>query len=268
MIRKIKKWIIDSLLANRGLLLIKKEGAITVNDEETIVLKKEETIINNLAYYSAIHPFARYAPWRNDKKFQEAFQLVQKNTLITEESRMYELWQLSSEVKDLKGDYIEIGSWRGGSGALITIAANAHSSDFNMFMCDTFTGVVKASEKDNVYKNNEHADTSEEVVQELIKKLNLKNVKTLKGIFPDETGMHVESNNFKFCHIDVDVYESAKSITNWIWDKMVVGGIIVYDDFGFQEMQGVTLFVESQRLKSDRLVIHNLNGHGIIIKTK
>ena len=70
----------------------------------------------------------------------------------------------------------------------------------------------------------------------------------------------------KFCHIDVDVYEGAKEITEWLWDRLVVGGIIIYDDFGFSGTQGVTNFVENERQKTDRLVLHNLNGHGIIIK--
>ena len=47
---------------------------------------------------------------------------------------------------------------------------------------------------------------------------------------------------------------------------MVPGGIIVYDDFGFSSADGVTKYVEEQRQFSDRLVIHNLNGHAVVIK--
>lgn len=47
---------------------------------------------------------------------------------------------------------------------------------------------------------------------------------------------------------------------------MVPGGIIVYDDFGFQTADGVTKYVEEQRQCADRLVIHNLNGHAVVIK--
>ena len=245
---------------------IKNKLFTWLQPKDSILLKKDVTIVNNLAYYSAIHPFADYAPWINDQDFNKVFESVKDNTLITERLRMYELWQLSFEVKDLDGDYIEVGAWRGGSGALIATVANHHSSRSKIFLCDTFEGVVKASENDNAYKNREHSDTTKEIVLELINKLGLTNVEILKGIFPDHTGKEIESNKFKLCHIDVDVYESAKSITEWIWDKMVEGGVIIYDDFGFRRMQGVTLFVESQRMKRDRLVIHNVNGHGIIIK--
>ena len=47
---------------------------------------------------------------------------------------------------------------------------------------------------------------------------------------------------------------------------MPVGGMIVFDDYGFSGCEGVTKLVDEERNKNDRIVIHNLNGHGIIIK--
>jgi O-methyltransferase len=49
---------------------------------------------------------------------------------------------------------------------------------------------------------------------------------------------------------------------------MVIGGIIVFDDYGFSGCGGITKYVNEERNKNDRLIIHNLNGHGIIIKIK
>lgn len=95
----------------------------------------------------------------------------------------------------------------------------------------------------------------------------MKNVKILKGIFPDDTGKFVKANKFRFCHIDVDTYKSAKDIIDWIWSKIVVGGIVVFDDYGFICCRGITKFVDEQRKKKDRIIIHNLNGHAIMVKT-
>lgn len=230
------------------------------------LLKNNVIIENGYAYNSGLYPYAKYSPWITDRDFNDIFLLVKDYTLITEPQRMYELWQLAMEVKDLEGDYIEVGSWRGGSGALIASVAMKHSSLSNVYLCDTFEGVVKAGEKDNFYKNGEHKDTNIDLVLNIISELKLTNTSVLKGIFPDETGHNIEGNKFKFCHIDVDVYESARAITEWVWERLVIGGVVIFDDFGFRNTQGVTSFVESQRNKSDRLVIHNLNGHGIIIK--
>ena len=46
-------------------------------------------------------------------------------------------------------------------------------------------------------------------------------IEILGGIFPEETGGKVENLKFRFCHIDVDVYLSAKDVTEWIWEWLV-----------------------------------------------
>jgi O-methyltransferase len=100
----------------------------------------------------------------------------------------------------------------------------------------------------------------------VINKLNLDNIKTLHGIFPDETSKLIGDKIFRFCHIDVDVYQSARDILEWLWPKLVSGGIVVFDDYGFIGCTGITRLVNEERLKKDRLVIHNLNGHAVLIK--
>lgn len=157
----------------------------------------------------------------------------------------------------------------GGTGGLI--AKNAELCDIKdeVYLCDTFSGVVKASSKDSEYSGGEHADTSVKIVENLIySKLKLNNVKILKGIFPQETSHLLNNKKFRLCHIDVDVYQSGKDVIDWIWEKMVVGGVVVFDDYGFKGADGIRKFVDEQRSCKDRLIIHNLNGHAIIIKLK
>ena len=217
--------------------------------------------------YEPVHPFATYSPWNKDNLFQVVLASIEGFTLV-DKYRCFELWKLVEQVSKLQnGSLIEIGVWRGGTGALITKQAKICGIKERVFLCDTFTGVVKAGEKDSEYQNGEHADTSRKTVEELIiRRMSLDNVELLQGIFPDQTGHRVEDLQFRFCHIDVDVYQSAKDIVEWIWDKMVPGGIIVYDDYGFRGCDGITKYVEEQMMSKDRLVIHNLNGHAIIVK--
>jgi O-methyltransferase len=201
-----------------------------------------------------------------DHDFVSIFEIIKNNTLV-DKYRCFELWQLIKETAKIDGAIIEIGVWKGGTGCLIAKQAElCAGGEGAVYLCDTFTGVPKASERDNIYKGNEHADTTKEIVEDLIRKLELKNILILTGVFPDETGKYIENINFKFCHIDVDVYQSAKDILEWIWLKMLVGGIIVFDDYGFYKCQGITELVNEEKNKKDRIVIHNLNGHGIIIK--
>lgn len=217
--------------------------------------------------------FATYSPWQEDIEFFQVYEQIKKRTTI-DVYRCYELWSLINQVTHLEGDLIEIGTYKGGSAALIIKKISTKvNKDTNIqkeivFICDTFFGVVKSSKKyDNHYTNFEHNDTSFEDVDNFLDQLNLKNYKILKGIFPDETGHYVKNKKIKFCHIDVDTYQSAKDITEFLWDKLVSKGVIVFDDYGFIGSEGVTRFVnEFTKVKKNLIFIHNLNGHGIIIK--
>jgi len=217
--------------------------------------------------YDYVYPFANYAPWNSDSGFLAAYKSIRPNTLV-DIYRCWELWELCGQTEKLGGGIIEVGVWRGGTGALMAKRAQLAETKDPVYLCDTFEGVVKAGSHDTIYKGGEHADTSQTVVEDLVRTLKLENVRILKGIFPDETAHLVDPGaRFRLCHIDVDVYASARDVMAWVWDRMVPGGIVVYDDYGFSACEGITRYVNEQVGQTDRLVLHNLNGHAIVIKT-
>src|SRR5512136_1059260 len=63
-------------------------------------------------------PLASYAPWLMDNQFNETYTIIKTNTMV-DKFRCYELWQLVKESAKLEGALIEVGAWKGGSGALI-----------------------------------------------------------------------------------------------------------------------------------------------------
>lgn len=216
--------------------------------------------------YETVTPYATYSPWNTDTEFQEVYSAIKGHTLV-DEYRCYELWKLVEQSAKLdRGSLLEVGVWKGGTGALI--AKQAERSIFErsrVYLCDTFTGLVKAGPEDSVYKGDEYSVPSDEA-EALLLQMRLFNAEIKKGIFPDQTGKSLEDEVFRFAHIDVDTYHSAKDITEWIWPRMVPGGIIVYDDYGFEDCNGVTKHVNEQEGLEDRLLIHNLNGHAIVVK--
>ena len=217
--------------------------------------------------YDYVYPFANYAPWNSDAEFLCVYESIRPNTLV-DIYRCWELWTLAGQTEKLGGGILEVGVWRGGTGALMAKRAQLDGAKDPVHLCDTFEGVVKASSQDTFYKGGEHADTAQHVVEDLVRALDLKNVRILKGIFPDETGHLVDPGaRFGLCHIDVDVYSSARDVMDWIWDRMVPGGVVVYDDYGFSACEGITKYVNEQVGETDRLVLHNLNGHAIVVKT-
>lgn len=214
-----------------------------------------------------IVPFATYSPWLDDLDFQHSYELFRNSTLV-DIYRCYELWHLIRKNQNLTGDIVEIGVWKGGTGALLA-KANQSFPESSTYLVDTFSGVVKASEMDTTYKGGEHADTSFDLVQRLIHVNGLKNVHLIVGVFPDEVLPKYPFFNeisVKLCHIDVDTYLSAKDCFFQIWPRIVRGGVVVFDDYGFWGCEGVTKLVNELEL-ADGMIVYNLNGHALVIKT-
>jgi O-methyltransferase len=176
--------------------------------------------------HELVVPKATYSPWLKDAAFKSLYQELKSHTLV-DEYRCYEIWYLLKQL-DMPGE--------------------------------------KAGSRDSYYHGSEHADASQQEVEDKASHLGLKNISILKGVFPDETQVEVAGNQFKLCHIDVDVYDSAKSIFDWVWPRLNSGGLVIFDDFGFSCCDGITELVHELTGGSERRVFHNLNGHAVIMK--
>lgn len=214
---------------------------------------------------SVVIPEATFSPWRSDAAFKSVHREIRENTYV-DVYRLYELWQLAGQVASRQGDVLEVGVWRGGTGCMIARRIQELGGGATVHLCDTFEGVAKAGPRDPVYRGGEHADTSEALVTELANKLGLRNVELHKGMFPDDTALAIADRTFSLCHVDVDTYGSALQVTEWVWDRLLPGGIVVYDDYGFSGTRGVTDFVHEFMARHDCVMIHNLNGHAVLIK--
>ena len=232
------------------------------------------SIEKNYFWYEPARPNATYAPWLDAYGFRDCYEKIKDNTLV-DIYRCYELWTLTEQVCKLpSGAFIEVGVWKGGTAALIAkMARCSNVGSSKIYLCDTFTGVAKASERDSTYHGGEHSDTTIGDVESLFDRMApgspyiKHDLVILQGLFPEETSYRIQADEtFRLCHIDVDVYESAKGVNEWVWPKMVHGGIVVYDDYGFMACDGVTQYVNEQKDYNDRIVTHNLNGHAVVIK--
>jgi len=215
--------------------------------------------------HQLVVPHATYSPWWTDAAFMRTFEAVRHATLV-DIYRLYELWRSVEQVAPVEGDILEVGVWRGGSGCLIAAGAREHCPDAHVYLCDTFHGVVKAGAPDNEFVGGELSDTSASRVRELARRLGLDNVTVVEGVFPDETGGRIAGSKLRLAHVDVDVYASARDSFRWIWDRLAPGGVVIFDDYGFHDCEGVTRFVDEVASRPDVMFVHNLNGHGVVLR--
>lgn len=174
--------------------------------------------------------------------------------------------------KDLQGDLVECGVWRGGSALIIANAASRTNKTIHLF--DTFTGMPAPTEKDfkgkdpypgslrgegGKFSKGSNSDTSVEIVHELFDKMgmDLDRLVINKGLLGTPAvatryfnklcyymgrviGKDLEQKSIlakfplKICflHIDLDFYAPYKWAFKHLYRRVPHGGILVFDDYG------------------------------------
>jgi O-methyltransferase len=208
---------------------------------------------------SIIIPAATYSPWLLDGEFMGAYRAMRRFTKL-DIYRAYSLWSLARRKDGGGGVIVEVGCWRGGASCIMAKAAPKS----RVWAYDTFTGCVMAGPRDNVYAGGEHADATSLFVALAMFKSGVKNVTTTTGTFP-ESKRHTGA--VKLAHIDVDTHDSALQSFMAIAPDVPSGGVVVFDDYGFSQTRGVQIAVDYVTQGGGWIIIHNLNGQAILVRT-
>jgi len=160
---------------------------------------------------------------------------------LVKRDRCKVLWQELKKVISLDGDVFECGVYKGGTAMLLSTLVSKHKT---LHLFDTFEGVPEPNPKKDVYKGGEWSEASLGEVKEAVNFMNHAcKVKFYKGFIPD-TFKGLDDVKISFAHIDVDIYQSYLDCLEFIYPKMVDGGIIIFDDYGFEDCIGAKLAVD------------------------
>jgi hypothetical protein len=147
-----------------------------------------------------------------------------------------------------EGCFVEVGVYKGGCAQQFEFLAVQQGR--KMFAYDTFTGIPYRCDKDS-HKVGDFNDTSYEAV-----KAGLPNTTVVQGVFPASA---VEMPPIAFVHLDCDQYQSIKDSVEYLKDKMVEGGVMIFDDYGC--LPGATEAVDElfgdkvQRTKHSKAIV-------------
>ena len=203
---------------------------------------------------------AIWAPWKEDKDFLNFYNKINKCTLL-DTKRLYSLWSLSKLLKSEKGNILDIGCLKGGAGFTM-----AKVNKFGKtILIDTFEGLV---EDENYHKKDHFVFNNISFVRDKIKSLRLKNIAVIKGNFPKSKESRNIGKSIKLCHIDVNTFNSTKLAFNFVKNKIIKNGIIVFDDYGIYSTDAIKNFINiiSKKYKKDFIFINNYMGQCILIK--
>lgn len=201
-------------------------------------------LIENLFYrkreYTLSVPFGHriYTPWFDtDSEFTRIINKVRAlGPMAVSPDRCYILYQWARRSVTLPGDLAECGVYTGGTAHLVASVLAAHTPNsvptrFHLF--DTFSGMPDTAIPQRDYHTaGDFSDTSLEFVKKRLQDFASCCV-FHPGLMPD-TFVEVENvSKYSFVHVDVDIYPSVMVCCEWFWPRLVSGGAMIFDDYGF-----------------------------------
>ncbi len=157
--------------------------------------------------------------------------LPKKPPTLLDSNRIKSIVGYVQQTAALPGDMAELGSFKGGSAAII--AAAARHKKIHVF--DSL-GLPADDMPAGHHRRGEFSATEAELRDNLAGY----NVEFHLGTFPATAS----GKTFSFVHLDGDLYQTTADGLAWFGPRMVNGGIIVCDDYGAEPCPGVKLAVD------------------------
>ncbi|MGR3502634.1 TylF/MycF/NovP-related O-methyltransferase [Pseudaestuariivita sp.] len=212
----------------------------------------------------------RTAGFRQDPAFAEAVRAnaenAQERSLIW---RLHSLvWAGQHALSLPAGDIVECGVWKGYSMGVLAHFLGFADVDRTMYLYDTFEGIPEAynSEKRSnaVYEaqNRETKTIYDHCVERF---LPYPNVRIVKGIVPD-TFAEACPDQIALLHMDLNSSAAEIAALEVLFDRLVPGGIILFDDYGWTGYQSQKKAEDAWLAERGHHIMEMPTGQGLLIK--
>lgn len=204
-----------------------------------------------------------------DEKFIRAYEGAVKLKLYVDPYmhwRAHTVCWAASHAKQIGGDFVECGVYRGFLSKIVTDYIGFASMPCTFYLLDTYEGFagecITPAERKKGLKAGGYA-SSYDLVRSVFG--GLKNVKIIKGAVPG-TLKQVKSRRVAYLHIDMNCVMPEIAAAEFFWGRMAPGGIIVLDDYGFRGHQEQKSAFDSFARKKKVQILSLPTGQGLILK--
>ncbi len=152
----------------------------------------------------------------------------------------------------LPGKVIECGVYRGNSLRMICRTLAESSPEKRILACDSFEGFPKKKVGridlgthwilSRVRRKYRMCQDTPARLERFFEAYGIDGL-IVKGYFSD-TLQQFSDDRFCFIHLDCDLYESYKECLNMLYQSLVPGGVIVFDDYGSPNWPGAKKAVD------------------------
>jgi hypothetical protein len=179
-------------------------------------------------------------------EYENGFYLTSASSRIAKSIAHYELYKL---IVGLPGEVVECGVFKGTSLIRFATYREILESQFSRKIIgfDAFGKFPDnvSMETDKEFIKNFETDAGNGIAKDELEKIleykMFQNIILVKGFMPDSFQEYFNkkpATQIALLHIDVDVYEATKACLDNLYERVVKGGIIVFDDYG--QIDGAT----------------------------
>jgi O-methyltransferase len=211
------------------------------------------------------------ADFIKDQRFAKAYAAAAATNPwqgFTLQWRVYICCYFASLVKKLEGDFVECGVNTGAYSRAVIDYIDFNSLDKKFYLLDTFEGfpIEQISDEEkkagvDVYGGSHYKDVHQQVV-ETFKPFN---VTIIKGRVP-QTLEECTATKIAYLSIDMNAVAPEIAAADFFWDKIVKGGVILLDDYGFPMHINQKIAFDKFAAEKNVEILSLPTGQGIIIK--
>jgi O-methyltransferase len=178
---------------------------------------------------------------RNVPEFRElANKVIADQRTLLHYDRLYMLYQAIWNVRHLAAPDVsiaEVGVYRGGGSYFIaSVAETVFETRAKIHAIDTFEGHPDdIHPEDDSHWPGKFCDTSFSEVQSYLSVF--PNLIVRKGRFQHRCS-DIADETFCFVHVDVDIYSATRDCLEFFSDRLLIGGIMLVDDYGSTTCEG------------------------------
>lgn len=201
--------------------------------------------------------------------FENGFYWFSPKTRINKMLAHYELYK---SILGLPGHIFELGVYKGASLVRLATYRDALENDYSRKIVGFDAFGEFPTEGLNVKDDLEFIDTFETAggygldIEEVSTLLNLKgfeNFQLIKGNVFDTLPAYLETNpetRLSFLHLDMDVKEPTDFALEILYERVVPGGLIVFDDYNAVAGETISVddFSKKYKLKIEKLPFYNV----------
>jgi O-methyltransferase len=176
-----------------------------------------------------------YTPWEGHPEFEATYGEVERHTLVSRD-RCYVLMKTLQQALRLEGDVVECGVFRGGTALLSARTIQQRgAAGRKLHLFDSFAGMPTTTDGLDRFQQEDFANTTAAAVAQLLAPFPFAELHV--GFIP-RTFQGLALEQVAWAHVDVDVYQSVRDCIDFLYPRLVPGGFLVFDDYGFPSCPG------------------------------